>query len=212
MKDFMEQQLWLAPRHFLILLLNSGGQLKNYSDCRFQWSLKVVCCAIRVKGKRFTEVKQEWELNKWCNFCIFKPWTVWAFILTFFGLNRYIRVMFIAVIRDHEPFKKSTPMHNCCRKSAEENSERLCCHSGHYAAGREAPTFCFSHIFCQSVSAGPDQDLAEQTKGSHGLDKYLAFSCVPFASLCFSSPISRFWSRIMVMLIFLGFRPQVFHL
>ena len=105
MKDFMEQQLWLAPRHFLILLLNSGGQLKNYSDCRFQWSLKVVCCAIRVKGKRFTEVKQEWELNKWCNFCIFKPWTVWAFIFTFFGLNRYIRVMFIAVIRDHEPFK-----------------------------------------------------------------------------------------------------------
>ena len=68
-------------------------------------------------------------------------------------------------------------MHKCCRK----NSERLCCHSGHYAAGRQAPTFCFSHIFCQSVSAGPDQDLAEQTKGSHGLDKYLAFSCVPFA-------------------------------
>ena len=73
-------------------------------------------------------------------------------MLAFFGLNRHIRVIFnellIAVIRDHEPFKKSTPMHNCCRKSAEENSERLCCHSGHYAAGRPqlfaSPTFSVS--------------------------------------------------------------------
>ena len=132
-------------------------------------------------------------------------------MLAFFGLNRHIRVMFIAMIRDHEPFKKSTPMHNCCRKSAEENSERLCCHSGHYAAGR--PQLFASPTFSVSPS---QRDLTRtwlsRPRVPMGWTNICSFSCVPFASLCFSSPIRRFFSRVIVMLIFLGFRPQVFHL